>query len=404
MKRNLSSFNYMLDSYDSNDEVLNELRKSFVNRFDRKTIANMSLGEYVIGTGSHTSFCYLLERGLRSLGSFLGANASKFGIYYSQEDHDYIIAKKWDKGSKQATLKAIKNAILQLLDDGYIKNFSSIENNSLSPTFKLKLLSIYYPEKYLNIFSVDHLNFFLYQFYGNSNSYDYNKSDLEKQQDLIKLKKNDTVTKGWNNIKFGNYLYHLFPSAPEIAKNKSFNEYRQLTPTNDKKTHQQAAIVSTMGMSKVRGRIKHRLINNVGRIDYVQHEKKVVAIGDLGEKIVMDNEMARLADKHPDLAKQVLRVSLLSDKYGYDIKSFEEDGSPRYIEVKSTNEPYKEQFSFYLTENERQHAESLENYWLYRVFSVDSVPRIVRIKNPFGDKQKMSRLVPTQYQATIRLK
>lgn len=402
MKRNLTSFNYMLDSYNSNDEAFNELRKSFVNRFDRKTIANMSLDEYAIGAGSHTSFCYLIERGLRGLGSMLGSSALKFGIYYSQENHDYIIAKKWDKGSKQATLEAIKNAILQLLDAGFIKNFSSIENNPLSPTFKLKLLSVYYPEKYLNIFSKDHLNFFLYQFCGND--YDYSKPALNKQQDLIKLKNDDAVTKKWNNIKFGNYLYHLFPSAPKIAKNKSFNEYEQLTPTNDKKTHQQAAIVSTMGMSKVRGRIKHRLINNVGRIDYVQHEKKVVAIGDLGEKIVMDSEMSRLADKHPDLAKQVLRVSLLSDKYGYDIKSFEEDGSPRYIEVKSTNEPYKEQFSFYLTENERQHAENLENYWLYRVFSVDSVPRIVRIKNPFGDKQKMSRLVPTQYQATIRLK
>ncbi|WP_373842836.1 DUF3883 domain-containing protein [Limosilactobacillus sp.] len=99
----------------------------------------------------------------------------------------------------------------------------------------------------------------------------------------------------------------------------------------------------------------------MGRIDYVQHEKKVIAIGDLGEKIVMESERAKLDNKHPKLAKQILQVSLLLDKCGYDIKSFEEDESPRYIEVKSTNEPYKKQFSFYLTENERQYAKILNN-------------------------------------------
>ncbi|MCI1467114.1 MAG: hypothetical protein LKH26_05305 [Lactobacillus sp.] len=72
MQRTLSQFDYMLDSYDSNDKYVNELRESFVDRFNRKTIESMKLEEYVIGAGSHYSFCYLLERELRSLGSFLG--------------------------------------------------------------------------------------------------------------------------------------------------------------------------------------------------------------------------------------------------------------------------------------------------------------------------------------------
>ncbi len=117
----------------------------------------------------------------------------------------------------------------------------------------------------------------------------------------------------------------------------------------------------------------------------------------------MESERARLDNKHPKLAKQILQMSLLLDKCGYDIKSFEEDESLRYIEVKST-EPYKKQFSFYLTENERQYAKILNNQWLYRVFDVDGIPRIVRIKDPFNNRQKMSRLIPVQYQATIRLK
>lgn len=298
MQRTLSQFDYMLDSYDSNDKYVNELRESFVDRFNRKTIESMKLEEYVIGAGSHYSFCYLLERELRSLGSFLGSNASKFGIYYSQENKKYLVAKKWNQGGIQAAFINIKTAILQLLDDGAENKFYEIESNPLAPTFKLKLLSVYYPKQYLNIFSQAHLNYFLYQFYGND--YDYSKSTLVKQQDLIDLKKTNLATRTWNNIKFGNYLYHLFPNASEEAQKA---KYRQVIPQRSKKhVESREAIVSTSQVDKVRGKGKHKVAIGVGKIDYVEHEKKLIDIGDLGEEIVVASEKARLS-QYPKLAK-----------------------------------------------------------------------------------------------------
>lgn len=405
MKRTLSQFDYMLNSYDSNDEYVNELRESFVDRFNRKAIKSMTLKEYAIGAGSHDSFCYSLERELRGLGSFLGGNAFKFGIYYSQPNRKYVTAKKWDQGTDQATLTTIKTTILHLLDDGAKKKFPKIESNPLALTFKLKLLSVYYPKQYLNIFATNHLNYFLYQFYGDD--YDYSKLALVKQQDLIALKKANPATKGWNNIKFGNYLYHLFPDAPEEAKKAKEEakkaKYQQVVPKHPKKrTVPEKASASTKEMTKVRGKGRRKLATGVGKIDYVEHEKKLKNIGDLGEEIVVASEKSRLSE-YPELAKKVKRVSLESDKYGYDVLSFETDGSPRCIEVKATTDKYQKQFSFFLTENERQHAMTLKNYWLYRVFEVHGTPQIIRIANPFKYPQQV-RLVPTQYQATIRLK
>ena len=60
------------------------------------------------------------------------------------------------------------------------------------------------------------LNYFGYQFYGDA--FPLNASRFEKQQKLLKLKDSDEATEKWNNIKFGNYLYHLFPYAYELGK------------------------------------------------------------------------------------------------------------------------------------------------------------------------------------------
>ena len=62
-------------------------------------------------------------------------------------------------------------------------------------------------------------------------------------------------------------------------------------------------------------------------------------------------------------------MSISDDSFGYDIKSFNEDGSPRYIEVKTTTDDHKS--PFYITENEITAMENLENYFIYRVYNFD---------------------------------
>lgn len=94
-------------------------------------------------------------------------------------------------------------------------------------------------------------------------------------------------------------------------------------------------------------------------------------------------------------------VELFDDSKGYDILSFEEDGSERYIEVKSTKNQTMNKGSFYINENERKCAKG-KNYWIYYVTGIDSdSPVINLIENPFETEQLS--LTPVNYKASFTL-
>ena len=94
MKNKLSNFDYKLGSYQFDDLYLNDLRLDFVRAFPIEFIQNqMELDDYIEGKDNKNAFCYRLEFGLGALGSIRGANASKFGIYYSKKQKQYKITK-----------------------------------------------------------------------------------------------------------------------------------------------------------------------------------------------------------------------------------------------------------------------------------------------------------------------
>ncbi len=74
----------------------------------------------------------------------------------------------------------------------------------------------------------------------------------------------------------------------------------------------------------------------------------------------------------PKLAKKVHHASLEEgDGAGYDIQSFNEDGTAIYIEVKTTVGGIGQPFDISLNEVEFSHKNS-EGYRLYRIFNFGS--------------------------------
>ena len=140
---------------------------------------------------------------------------------------------------------------------------------------------------------------------------------------------------------------------------------------------------------------------SLSKIDYVAKQKTSIAIGELGEREVIAYEKKRLKS-HPGLRRKIAWQSQTSDAIGYDILSFDEDGTPRQIEVKSTTDKVSDKFSFVMTENERQNALSLPNYWIYRVFDVKNKPIIYMVKNPLKDD--LAQIVPVKYQVSVKVK
>ena len=148
---------------------LYDIRKSFVSHFTNSRIRRMNLDDYVIGVGqleNGFNFCYTLERDLDGLGRIIGSTAYKFGVYYGRTKKDprvkYRFTSKYGSSSQRA-LENIKESIIELLAAGGSEDLEAIKNNKISPMFKGKILCTYFPDTYLNVFSNDHLNYFLTQ-------------------------------------------------------------------------------------------------------------------------------------------------------------------------------------------------------------------------------------------------
>lgn len=71
---------FRIHSLEKDNKNVYKAREDFVRRFTPKKINAMTIEEYVIGKQSKTSFCYLIERTLESLGRITGQPSSKFGI------------------------------------------------------------------------------------------------------------------------------------------------------------------------------------------------------------------------------------------------------------------------------------------------------------------------------------
>jgi Protein NO VEIN, C-terminal/Domain of unknown function (DUF3427) len=126
------------------------------------------------------------------------------------------------------------------------------------------------------------------------------------------------------------------------------------------------------------------------------------SLGRAGEELVVNYERARLrAAGREDLASRVQHVSALEgDGAGFDIASYNEDGSPVFIEVKTTTGVADT--PFYLSSHEVAFAQQKSNQFrLYRLYEyvVSPKPR-AKAFIVYGDPQQQFTLTPIQYRAT----
>lgn len=119
-------------------------------------------------------------------------------------------------------------------------------------------------------------------------------------------------------------------------------------------------------------------------------------LGLAGEIHVLQVERERLVEAgRADLANAIEHTALINVAAGYDIHSYDDDGSDRFIEVKTTR---GESLTFFITGNEWSTARiHRQHYWVYRVF-LQSTTRIVPVRDPWGEyKEGNLRIVPTTF-------
>jgi len=136
------------------------------------------------------------------------------------------------------------------------------------------------------------------------------------------------------------------------------------------------------------------------RVDFVERDARNRALGRNGEEWAVEFERRRLHDveKRPDLAKRIEWISQTrGDGFGYDVESFNRDGSTRVIEVKTTG--LGKHFPFYVSANEvRVSRDRPADYHLYRVFDFARQPRLFQLA---GALDQLCRLEPQSYVARV---
>ncbi|WP_395702222.1 DUF3883 domain-containing protein [Aquabacterium sp.] len=133
--------------------------------------------------------------------------------------------------------------------------------------------------------------------------------------------------------------------------------------------------------------------------DYLERESQNRSLGRAGEDFAMDFERWRLRELGvAQLADQVEHVSATQgDGLGYDIRSFEVDGSERLIEVKTTS--FGERTPFFVSANEvRVARDRSAQFRLYRLFDFRSSPRLFELAGPI---ERHCTLDPTTFRASF---
>jgi len=132
-----------------------------------------------------------------------------------------------------------------------------------------------------------------------------------------------------------------------------------------------------------REQIPARLKRLIAKFDPVERDHRNRSLGKAGESFVVDFEKNRLREANrADLAREVRWTAVEEgDGAGYDVASFNLEGGPCLIEVKTTNGSART--PFFLTRNEFEVARQMPTRWqIYRVHLFATRPRIFTIAPP----------------------
>ena len=377
LSKMIKEFEGKSGTYDARLSQCEEIHARFLKRWPREMLSDLlTLKSYAIGAGDHDNFCYWVERETRPLGSILGASSSKFKVYYSPKKQAYEYVNPFQ--SAKEAFEATKAEILRLLDAAERDDMDTIKTSKLfahSHMFRGKILHLYFPKKFICVFSEEDIDYFLDRL---GISLDPKEHVIDKKMKLSAYKYDSPHFSSWPSRTFVHFLYDQFippsrakasgdskPSQTDADLRKQEGHF--VLPNVDDVELELVGIGDLSIKSTHKGRGK-------GKTNYIAEAVRNTKLGNHGEDLIMEYEKAKLrASKEKNLAKKVQRVSIKDDSLGYDILSFYPTGEEKYIEVKSTTGSVHANTPFYLSENERQKMVEMGNkYFIYRLMAANT--------------------------------
>lgn len=360
----LAKFN--VDYADSHEATALRTRGVFIREYPVTTLSKLALDKYVIGHQNLTSFCYLVEAGSKAWANIQGATSRKFGVYFGKIKSDptrkYRFAERFGTNEKDAFAR-VKEALLDLVTLGAKEppDFEAIDANPLSQMFKAKILSLYYPDRFLAVCSSEHL-----EMLGGTLGFDDGLPFSQYQNLLLKAKHDNPVTRKWSAPKFMAYLYKVYVRADRVIG----------SPVEKPRTK------------------RHR------RIDFEEMQRQREEIGRAAEEYALEWEKERLTGA--GLEHLISKIDDRRDRpgYGHDFLSFSGEDEPRYVEVKCVAKQGAG-YRFFLSENEHETSltkEHRDGYHFYLVF-IDSGGKPTEVLAVLAQRlYPQAELTPSSYE------
>lgn len=198
------------------EQRLEDLRQQFVQRFPLSGLKNLTLERYALGLEpKENSFCWWIEYRTKELGRISGASARMHIVYFDRDEKTYWVDPAFN--SKEAAFEVIRKGIVELTQLAQQERYDLLERVTPFVGKKLtrgKILFLYFPDKFLPIFSLQHLKDLCNQL-GVRVDFD---SQIDMNRALLLFKNSHPVLKEWSSLGFANFLYEQFSPTVQFWK------------------------------------------------------------------------------------------------------------------------------------------------------------------------------------------
>ncbi len=180
-----------------------DIRKNFVKSYPVENIQDISLKDYLIGKsgfGTEGSFCRRMRYDLGWCSSLGNVRFDIFGIYYDSNGN-VALSKTFRKmfgDDKASAFQYIKKEITAVLMAAADDDYERIVSSKLNSSFRYKLITTYYPDKFIPVVTNNVLNEYCSRVGLTINP---NEPMIYRNLSLKEWKEHSKETSDWDNAK-----------------------------------------------------------------------------------------------------------------------------------------------------------------------------------------------------------
>ncbi|MFI0258626.1 McrB family protein [Streptomyces sp. NPDC017056] len=201
-------------------EQAEEERQRVLAEFPLEGWGGLSLERYALGPAGRQggySFCRLMEYGTDFFGSIRGGSAAKHIVYQHRSGEWRIVPSALhglDAYDAWAQVRSEFVAAFAAAAEGAYDRLDELESLSYGQALTTKALAVYFPGRFLPIFSAAHIRHFTTLLGGRARTYSSGVRTWQANRELLRLVREQPEFDGWSLHEVMSFLYAFHDPRP----------------------------------------------------------------------------------------------------------------------------------------------------------------------------------------------